>query len=80
MLKGQAHATGLVRNDHFTLDKYFIDKAFFAEYLFRHSKMILPSVKKHSVKKSTRQIKKPKKTAKYIFKLWKQMSSIFTIF
>jgi hypothetical protein len=40
-----------------TLDKYFIGKWFFAEYFFGHSAKTLPSVKKHSAKKNTRQIK-----------------------
>jgi hypothetical protein len=52
-----------------TLSKYFIGKGFFAEYFFWHSAKNLPSVKKHSAKKNTRQIKNRKKlkTNKKIF-------------
>jgi hypothetical protein len=36
------------------LGKHFISKWFFAEYFFGHSAKTLPSVEKHSAKKSTR--------------------------
>jgi hypothetical protein len=44
-----------------TLGKHFIDKWFFAEYIFGHSANTLPSMKKHLAKKSTRQITNHKK-------------------
>jgi hypothetical protein len=44
-----------------TLGKDFIGKEFFAEcFFFGHSAKTLPSVKKHSTKKNTRQIKNRK--------------------
>jgi hypothetical protein len=50
---------------------------------FGHSAKILPSVEKHSAKKSTRQSKnhkKPKKTVKTFFKLWKQLSKHYSLY
>jgi hypothetical protein len=65
---------------YFTLGKDFAEcntrqrtlgKRFFAEYFFGHSAKTLASVKKHSTKKNTRQIKNRKilKNSKTIFKI-----------